>query len=390
MKYASIASRLSGLGAAKWAVHVEGRRRAAKGDNLIFLSIGEPDLPPPAAVLDAARKGIRPGNVGYNSAHGGERLRQALANSYTRSTGRTIASNQFLFVPGGQGALYIAFQTILDPGDEVVLLDPYYATYEAVVTAPGGVPRPVRLDADRGFHIDFDALEKAVTPRTRAILLNSPSNPTGAVFTADEIARVGALAEKHDLWIVSDEVYATLVHGSHRFTSPFADPALAKRTIVVSSIAKSHALPGFRCGWIAASEQFCTAAKPVSETMLFSSHPFLEGALTAALEQDFPENAAAKHAYFSRAQALVQGLHGVNKLRAHLPEGGMFVMIDVRATGLSGDDFALRLLNEEAVVTMPGESFGAGGAGHVRVALTVDEATMAEAARRITNLANHI
>jgi arginine:pyruvate transaminase len=276
---------------------------------------------------------------------------------------------------------------IIEPGDEVLLLDPYYATYEAVVTAPGGVPVPVRLDPDNDFHINFDLLEKAVTPKTKAMLLNSPSNPTGAVFTEEEITRLGTFAKQHNLWIVSDEVYATLVHEGHRFISPFFDKSLEERTVVVSSISKSHALPGFRCGWIAASEEFCRRALPVSETMLFGGHPFLEEALTTALDGDFPENAAAKHAYLSRAEALVIGLKGANHLRAHLPEGGMFVMLDVRPTGLSGDQFARKLLAEEAVVTMPGESFGDGGAGHVRIALTVDETVMAEAARRIRKVA---
>ncbi len=387
MKYASITERLSRLGSEKWAVHIEGKHRKAKGEKLIFLSIGEPDVPPPAAVLNAAKAGIRHGNLGYSAGEGAHKLRETLSRYYTKQTGRAIKPSQFLFLPGTQAALYVAFMAIIEPGDEVLLLDPYYATYEAVVTAPGGVPVPVRLDPDNDFHINFDLLEKTVTPRTKAMLLNSPSNPTGAVFTEEEISRLGAFAKKHNLWIVSDEVYATLVHEDHRFISPFFDKTLEERTVVVSSISKSHALPGFRCGWIAASEEFCRRTLPVSETMLFGGHPFLEEALTAALDGDFPENAAAKHAYLSRAEALVAGLKGANHLRAHLPEGGMFVMLDVRPTGLSGDQFARKLLAEEAVVTMPGESFGDGGAGHVRIALTVDEATMAEAARRIRKVA---
>jgi arginine:pyruvate transaminase len=390
MKFATITSRLASLGSEKWLVHIEGKKRRARGEELIFLSIGEPDVAPPQAVLEAAKAGIRQGNLGYSAGEGAGVLRQSLARFYTRQTGREITPRQFLFLPGTQAALYVAFMATMDQGDEVILLDPYYATYEAVVTAPGAVPVPVRLDPDRDFHLNFPALENAITARTRAILLNSPSNPTGAVFTAEEVAGIGALARKHDLWIISDEVYATLAHGEHRFISPFFDKSLEERTVVVSSISKSHALPGFRCGWIAASEEFCARALPVSETMLFGGHPFLEEALTAALDGDFAENAAAKHAYFARGKALVQGLAGCNRLRAHLPEGGMFVMLDVRPTGLSGESFARRLLAEEGVVTMPGESFGVGGAGHVRIALTVDEPTITEAARRIRQLAERV
>jgi arginine:pyruvate transaminase len=381
MQLASIATRLSTLGSDKWAVHIEGKRRRAAGEKLIFLSIGEPDLPPPNALLNEARNNIRAGRLGYSPGTGDIALCKSLARFYTKQTGRNIGSNQFLFVPGTQTALSLAFLSILESGDEVLMFDPYYATYEAVVTAPGGVPVPVKLDPERGFHPDVAALEKAVTPKTKAILLNSPSNPTGAVFSATEIRAIGDIAIKHDLWIVSDEVYATLIHGAHRFTSPFFHGDLEKRTIVVSSISKSHAVPGFRCGWIAASADYCEKVLPVSETMLFGSQPFLEDALAFALDHEFAETNAMRDAYWSRGKALVEGLAASNKVKARMPEGGMFVMVDVRQTGISGD---------QDVVTMPGESFGSGGAGHLRVALTVDESVMAEAARRIVKLAGSL
>lgn len=389
MKLATVADRLSSLGSAKWAVHIEGKRRAAKGDQLIFLSIGEPDLPPAEAILDHARQQINSSNLHYAPSRGVDGLLQSLSRHYTRQTGRVISPLQFLYLPGTQTALYVAFQAILDPGDEVLLLDPYYATYEAVVTAPGAVPVPVPLDPERGFHIDFTALQKAVTPKSRAILLNSPSNPTGAVFTRDEIIAVGEFARQHDLWIVSDEVYATQVHGNNVFTSPFFFQDLEERTIVVSSISKSHAVPGFRSGWIAASEEFCGRMLAVAETMLFGSQAFLENTLAFALDHEFAETKAAQLAYVLRAKALIAGISG-SKLKARMPEGGMFVMLDARQTGLSGNDFARRLLAEHDVVTMPGESFGLQGAGHLRVALTVDEQQLTEAARRMVALANSV
>jgi arginine:pyruvate transaminase len=387
MKLAAITTRLATLGSDKWAIHIEGKRRRAAGEALIFLSIGEPDLPPPQALLDYTKANIRVGRLGYSPGTGDQELCESLSAFYTRQTGRHIAPNQFLFVPGTQTGLSVAFLAILDTDDEVLLFDPYYATYEAVVRAPGGVPVAVKLNPDRGFHPDVALLEKAVTAKTKAILLNSPSNPTGAVFTPDEIRAIGDIAKKHDLWIVSDEVYAPLVHGQHRFTSPFFHKDLEERTIVVSSISKSHAVPGFRCGWIASSAAFCAGVLPVSESLLFGSQPFLEDALSFALRNEFIETTMMRDAYWKRGQALVDGLKASNRVKAKLPEGGMFVMVDVRPTGLSGDAFARKLLAEHDVVTMPGESFGAGGAGHVRIALTVDETTMAEAARRIVKAA---
>jgi arginine:pyruvate transaminase len=390
MRFAKVTQRLAGLGSEKWAVHIEGRRRADLGEPMIFLSIGEPDAPPPAAIFDVAERQMRAGRTRYSNGRGEPDVLRALSRLYTERTGRSISTSQFLFLPGTQTALYVAMMVLVELGDEVLMADPYYATYEGVIAAAGGVAVPVRVDPDHGFHLKAAALEKAITPKTRVLLMNTPSNPTGAVFTREEIARIGKVCEQHDLWIICDEVYASLTYGNTVFASPFDRAELEKRTVVVSSVSKSHAMPGFRCGWIASSEEFCAAALPVSETMLFGSQPFLEDATAFALDNHFSELDAMKHAYERRAQVLVEGLRASKTVSARMPEGGMFVMVDVRKTGLSGRAFAERLLAEENVVTMPGESFGAGGAGHLRVALTVDESQTAEACRRIARLADRL
>ena len=390
MRFAKVTQRLAGLGSEKWAVHIEGRRRADLGEPMIFLSIGEPDAPPPAAIFDVAERQMRAGRTRYSNGRGEPDVLRALSRLYTERTGRSISTSQFLFLPGTQTALYVAMMVLVELGDEVLMADPYYATYEGVIAAAGGIAVPVRVDPDHGFHLKAAALEKAITPKTRVLLMNTPSNPTGAVFTREEIARIGKVCEQHDLWIICDEVYASLTYGNTVFASPFDRAELEKRTVVVSSVSKSHAMPGFRCGWIAASEEFCAAALPMSETMLFGSQPFLEDATAFALDNHFSELDVMKHAYERRAQVLVEGLRASKTVSARMPEGGMFVMVDVRKTGLSGRAFAERLLAEENVVTMPGESFGAGGAGHLRVALTVDESQIAEACRRIARLADRL
>ncbi len=390
MKFASISKRVAGLGSEKWAVHIEGKQHAARGEPMIFLSIGEPDAPPPAAIFDVAERQMRAGRTRYSSGRGEPEVLRALSRLYTERTGRSITTNQFMFLPGTQTALYVAMMTLVDHGDEVLMADPYYATYEGVIAAAGGVPVPVLVDPDHGFHLKAADLEKSITPRSRVLLMNTPSNPTGAVFTREEIARIGKVCEKHDLWIICDEVYATLTYGNTVFASPFDIATLEKRTVVVSSVSKSHAMPGFRCGWIAASEDFCTEALPIAETMLFGSQPFLEDATAYALDHHFPEVDEMKRNYEARAKALVAGLKGSKKVSARMPEGGMFVMIDVRKTGLTGEAFAWKLMEEEGVVTMPGESFGAGGGGHLRVALTVDESQITEACKRIVRLAERL
>ena len=224
MRFAKITERLEGLGSDKWAVHTEGKNREARGESLIFLSIGEPDAAVPKAIMDVADRQMRAGRTRYSNGRGEPDILRALSNMYSRRTGRHVGPSQFLFLPGTQTALYVAFMGIVDIGDEVLVPDPYYATYEGVIAAAGGLAVPVLADPDRGFHLKAGDLAEKITPRTRALLLNTPGNPTGTVFTAEEISEIGALCREHDLWIVSDEVYATLTYGNTVFVSPFDDP----------------------------------------------------------------------------------------------------------------------------------------------------------------------
>lgn len=388
MRFSRLTRRLDGLGSEKWAVHVEARARRARGEDVIMLSIGEPDLPPDAAVLEAAIDALRRGRSRYASGRGEVVVLEAIARRYARRVGRPVEPEQCCFLPGTQTALFASMQALLDEGDEVAVGDPYYATYEGVVAAAGGRILPVPTRPDEGFHLRADALERALTPRTRVLLLNSPGNPTGAVLSREEITAIGEVCRRHDLAIVSDEVYADLSFGAP-FASPFDDASLQDRTVVVSSISKSHALPGFRCGWAVGPPDFAGRLLAISEAMLFGSQPFLQDATAVALEIASGSAATMAQAYLRRARLAVDTLGRAPRLEARLPEGGMFVMVDVRDTGLSGEDFAWRLLERYAVAVMPGESFGAGGAGHLRLSLAVDDAALIEACRRIAACAEN-
>ena len=385
MRFAKITDRLNGLGHEKWAVHIEGKRRSEAGEELIFLSIGEPDFPPPTAIMDVADRQMRAGRTRYTSGRGELNVREAIAAYYSKRTGRMIDPDRATFLPGTQSALYAAMMTIINEGEEVLLPDPYYATYEGVIAAASATVTPMRTLPEDGFHLTPEILAQHISSRSRVLLLNSPGNPTGAVLNKAEVDAIGALCQKHDLWILCDEVYADLVFGDE-YHSPFDNPALEERTIVVSSLSKSHAMPGFRCGWAVGSQDFADRLLPIVETMLFGSQPFLEDAAAFALSNHFDEVDAMRQAYMARARVVVSGLSNAPGIAARMPEGGMFIMVDVRRTGLSGEAFAMRLLDEERVVVMPGESFGEGGAGHLRVGLTAKEHELAEACRRIARL----
>lgn len=389
MRFASLSDRLQGLGSDKWAVHVTGRRRAQQGADLIFLSIGEPDLPPPAAVVDRAVESIRKGRLRYSPGQGEPAALRAIAASLSARSGLEVDPAQVVYTAGTQHGLFVSLTTLAEAGDEVLVPDPYYATYEGVVAATGATFVPVPTDPDDAFHLRPEVLEAAVSPRSRVLLLNTPSNPTGAVLTEAEIDAIGEVCRRHDLWIVCDEVYGALTF-DRPFVSPFDRSELRERTVAVASISKSHALPGFRSGWVAGPPEVARRITSVSEAMLFGSQPFLGDAVAVALGQEHPEVALLRSTFHQRAQALVRALDGSDAVSARLPEGGMFVMADVRPTGLSGEQFAWRLLDDEGVVVMPGESFGSRGAGHVRLALTVEAEVMAEACSRIRRLAERL
>ena len=389
MKFAPISDRLSGLGAAKWAVHAEGLHRANLGEKIIMLSIGEPDLPPPASVLDAAASSMRAGRTRYAHGQGEPETLTAIANHLTRRSGVPVTPEQVLFTAGTQNGLCTALLTLVQVGDEVLVPDPYYATYEGLVAASGATFLPVATLPENNFHVTAQAIENAITSRTKVLLLNTPSNPTGAVLSISEIDAIGEVCERHDLWIICDEVYADMTYDAP-FCSPFDRPHLRHRTLAVSSISKSHALPGFRAGWVAAHPDVTPRLVLVAEAMLFGSQPFIEDALAVALNEKHPEVERLRLAFRERAETLIKSFAESKAISARMPEGGMFIMLDVRRTKLSGEEFAWQLLNQHNVSVMPGESFGNGGAGHIRIALTVESEILKDACDRIRQLAEKL
>ena len=386
MRFAPISDRLAGLGAAKWAVHNEGLRRSSLGQQVIMLSIGEPDLPPPAKVIDQAISSMRAGRTRYAAGQGEPDALKAIARHLSKRSGNVVTPEEVLYTAGTQNGLCTALYTLVQSGDEVLVPDPYYATYEGLVAASGATFVPVPTSPENGFHVTAEAIKQAITPRSRVLLLNTPSNPTGAVLSEKEIDAIGDVCERHDLWIICDEVYADMTYDAP-FCSPFDRKQLRHRTLAVSSISKSHALPGFRAGWVACPAAVTPRLVLVAEAMLFGSQPFIEDALVVALTEQHDEVQRMRVAYRERAQVLVEAINGSDAVSARMPEGGMFVMVDVRATKLSGEEFAWKLLDDHNIGVMPGESFGLGGAGHIRIALTVDASVLRKACETIRTMA---
>lgn len=383
MRQTAITKRLAGLGGAKWEVHFEAARLAAQGRDIIAMTIGEPDVPTPPELIDAAEAAMRRGRTGYSNGRGEPGLRAALAERYTRTAGRVIGEDQVLCFPGTQTALFAVLMGVAEDGCEVLVGDPMYATYAGVIRASGADMVPVPLRPENGFRLDAGDLAARLTPRTRAILLTTPHNPTGSILTGADIDAIGRVAVENDLWIVSDEVYENLVFEGATFTSPLARPGLADRVIVVSSISKSHAAPGFRSGWCVGPAAFAEALLPLSETMLFGNQPFIADMTERAVREGSSVAAGMTHRFAERAARLHRRLSRDTHLRVNTPQAGMFAMIDVSATGMNGADYAVHLLEHGNVAVMPGASFGDTLDNWVRVALTVDDRAFDAACDRI-------
>jgi arginine:pyruvate transaminase len=384
MRYASITNRLAGLGSGKWALHAEARAMRQAGVPVIELTIGEPDLPPDRALLDECARAMYAGRTRYSNGRGEPVVVAALVEKYKKRRADVTAENILCF-PGTQTALFAVMLGLVEAGDTVLTGDPLYATYEGVVASTGAKLVTVPLHPERRFHLQADDLERAITPQCRVLLLNNPHNPSGAVLSEEEIRAIGDVCRRHDLWIVCDEVYEELIF-EKSFASPFNDPAFAERTIAVSSISKSHAAPGFRSGWAVGPAEFASRLQPVSETMLFGGQPFIADMTAMAISREFETAGIMRQNYFRRGQIVANQLKGSNTITPLMPEGGMFILLDVGGTGLAGEEFAWRLLREKHVAVMPGSSFGTEATDFIRLSLTVPDEDLKTAVGRIAEL----
>lgn len=382
MEFSSRINLIGGDGSRAWEIHGAAIKRSREGRPVILLTIGDHDFDAPGGVVRETARSLEAGDHHYTPAAGTERLREAVAGWQGRLSGRDVRASEVIVLPGAQCALYTAAQCLFDPGDTVLVPDPMYATYEATLQSSGAKVRPLRLRPESRFHIDMSDIEAALDPTVKGIVLNSPHNPTGAALDRSELETLARICIENDLWLISDEVYATLVYeGAH--VSPATLTGMAERTVTLGSLSKSHAMTGWRIGWAVAHPDLIGHMTNLAGCMYFGLPPFAQAGAVAAIDGCMDEVEAIRTLYRKRRDHVATALQGVEGLDFHVPEGGMFFMVDVRRTGLSAQDFAWRLLEEADVAVMPGDGFGPGGAGHIRLGLTVEEDILAEACERI-------
>lgn len=365
-----------------WDVYFRAAAMRAAGEDVAMLTIGEHDIPTDPAILGAMDGAARAGHTGYAEIPGVTALREAVAARVSAQSGVATELANVLITPGGQAGLFAAHMALLDPGDRALMIDPYYATYPGTIMAAGGEPVPVRARPEHGFQPGAEDIAAACDARTRSLLINSPNNPTGVVYGRATLEGIADVCRERDLWLISDEVYDTQIwEGEH--LSARALPGMAERTLVVGSMSKSHAMTGSRVGWVVGPEEVIAHMINLAINTTYGVPGFIQDAALFALAQGsaLEEEIAAP---FRRRRALARELlAGQNALRPVPSGGAMYLMLDIRASGLSGVAFANRLLDEQRIAVMPGESFGAAASGHVRVAMTIDDDAFADALRRL-------
>lgn len=386
MKLSKRITQITGGGSDGWDVFYKARRMVADGVPVTELTIGEHDIRTHPDILRAMNAAAIGGHTGYAMVPGTQALRDSVAKRIATRTGVPTTAENILITPGGQAALFAAHMGVCDPGDTALYIDPYYATYPGTIRGAGAVPKAIVTSPDTDFQPTQAAL-KAAAPGATSLLVNTPNNPTGVVYSDQTLQGIADVCIANDLWLISDEVYDSQVwEGRH--LSPRSLPGMEERTLVVGSMSKSHAMTGSRVGWI------CGPADAIDQIINLATHTtygvagFIQDAADFALNQgEAVEEAVA--APFRRRRALTMDLlAGQNVVRAVPAQGAMYVMLDIRATGMDGESFANALLDAEHIAVMPGESFGKAAAGHVRVAMTIADEKYLDALSRLIALAS--
>jgi aminotransferase len=352
-------------------------------DDVISLGVGEPDFDTPREIVEAGVESLRSGRTHYTSNFGTLELRRALAEHLERRYGvRYDPATEILVTVGASEAVDLALRATCDPGDEVILHEPSYVAYVPAVVFAGGtvVHVPTRFEDD--FALDPALVEAAVTPRTKALFLGYPANPTGAVLddaVQDELARI---AERHDLLVYSDEIYDRLAYGTYRHRAFSALPGMRERTVLMGGFSKAYAMTGWRVGWICAPAAILEGIVKVHQYGIMSAPTVAQDAALAALQDGEHAVVAMVAEYDRRRRLLVDGLNRIG-LPTFEPRGAFYAFPKITSIGLSSDEFTERLLREERVAVVPGDAFGPSGAGHVRMCYATSYEKLEEALRRI-------
>jgi aminotransferase len=351
-------------------------------EGVISLGVGEPDFVTPWSIREASIQSIESGITSYTGNAGLLELRQEISAYLHRSFGvQYTPENEVIVTVGGSQAIDLALRAIVDPGDEVIIVEPTFVAYSPIVSLAGGVPIPVHTRPENEFKLQPEEIEKVVTERTKAIIICSPNNPTGTMLRKEELEAIAKIVEKHDLLVISDEIYAELSYEG-KYTSFSSIPGMFERTILVSGFSKGFAMTGWRLGYSAAPREISEAMLKIHQyTMMCASTMAQYGAIEA-LRNGLSDVEYMRKSYRQRRNFFVSSLQEIG-LSCHMPGGAFYAFPSIKETGLSSEEFAHRLLMEERVAVVPGNVFGESGEGFIRCSYASSLEQLQEAVKRM-------
>jgi len=351
--------------------------------DVINFGVGEPGFPTPEVICAAAKRALEEGYTHYSSNLGFADLREAVAGKLVRENGLPIGADNVMVTLGGAQALFVTLFALLNAGDEMLILEPAFNVYASVATFCGARPVGVPLDAASGYHVDFDRLRRAITPNTRGIVINTPHNPTGCVLTERELEGIAELALRHDLWVVSDEVYETIVYDRHRHVSIASLPGMIERTVTVNSFSKAYAMTGWRIGYLAAPGPILSELLKVHQNSVACANTIAQRAALAALENAAPIRAQMRAAYEKLRDTFVAGMRGVPGVSCRKPEGTFYAVVRTARPDTDYAALATHLLQTEGVVVVPGTGFGTSVVDFLRFSFCIPEDRIREGLARL-------
>ena len=372
IRFAERMSRLGTEGA--FEVLAKARRLEAQGRKVVHLEIGEPDFATPDNIIEAGISAMQHGYTHYTPASGIFEAREAVAGFVSRTLKTDVDPAEVVLVPGSKNVLLFTLLACIEPGDEVIVPDPGYPAYASQVNFIGAVPKPVTLREESGFRMDLDELASLVTSKTRMLIVNTPQNPTGGVLTEEDIKFVCDLALKHDLLLVSDEIYSQLVYGFHHL-SPLSHPGMRERTVLMDGLSKSYAMTGWRLGYAVAPKALAAKLDTLMINSSSCAAAFTQMAAIEALSAPESEHAVARmvKVFEHRRNLVVDGLNAIPGMRCARPQGAFYAFPNIEGTGFDEHELADRLLSEAGVAVLPGTAFGHAGKGFIRLAYTQSE-----------------
>jgi len=378
-----LAQRMSRLGTeTAFEILAKAQKLESQGMDIIHLEIGEPDFPTPENITNAGKKALTDGYTSYNPSPGFNDLRKVIANEISLTRSIPAKPDNVIVTPGGKPIMFFAIMALIDRGDEVLYPNPGFPIYESMIEFCGGTAVPMRLYSSKDFGIDIDEVNSQITPKTKMMIINSPNNPCGSILSLKDLEALADLAKKHDLIVLSDEIYIRLLYeGTHNSITMFPD--MLERTILLDGFSKTYAMTGWRLGYGLFPDNLVEPISRLITNSVSCTASFSQIAAIEAINGSQEESNKMVEEFKARRDLIVSGLNNIKGIECPIPKGAFYAFPNVEKTGMSSIDFASKLLTETGVALLDGESFGKYGKGHIRVSFANSRENLSEAINRI-------